>query len=138
MALLEAGQLDESELALLEAIRIKPTQAAPLVALGRLQAERGDFDLACQSARTALALRPKFADAYCLLANILRGRLPDTDIQAMQGLLDQKYLEDRVRARLHFSLAGVLDARGFYSGAVPLLTVANALQSSAWAAGPDL
>ncbi len=134
LALLELGQLDESEVALREAIRIKPTQAAPLVALGRLQSERGDFDPACQSARTALALRPKFADAYCLLANILRGRLPDTDIQVMQGLLDQKYLEDRVRARLHFSLAGVLDARGFYSVAVPLLMVANALQSSAWAA----
>ncbi len=65
---------------------------------------------------------------------VLKGRLPDTDIQAMHGLLNQKYLNDSVRARLHFSLAGVLDARGDYSGAAALLEIANARQSSARAA----
>ena len=134
LALLEQGRLDAAEFSLREALRIKPRQAAPWIVLARLQTERGDFDRACQSARTALGIDPKCADAYTLLANIVKGRLPDAEIEAMRAALDLKYLDDRTRARLNFSLAGVLDARRLYSRAAALFTVANALDSTAWSA----
>ena len=134
LALLEAGQFDAAEVALRAAIRFKPGQAASWVALARLEGERGDFDSSCRSARTALGFRPRSADAYCELANQLRGRLPDADIQAMWGLLDRKDPDDRRRARLQFALASVLDARGLHSQAAVLLKDANARQAAAWAA----
>jgi tetratricopeptide (TPR) repeat protein len=133
LALLAVGLLDPAEVSLRAAIRIKAA-AGPWVALARLEAERGDFDRSCQSARQALALRPKLADALCQLAQNLTDRLPETDIRLLQGLLDQKYLGDALRSRLHFALAGVLDPRGRYAEAAALLEIANALQSSARAA----
>ncbi len=134
MALLEGGRLDAAEVAFREAIRIKPIQAVSWLALGRLQSARGDFDLSCLSARTALALRPNFADAYCLLASILRGRLPDPEFQVMQRILEQKCLNVRDRARLHFFLAAVLEDRGSHSEAAALLEVANSRQAADWTA----
>ncbi len=131
LALLEQGLLDLAETALREGLRVTPWQAAPWVALARLQGERGDFEQSCESARTALEIQPRFADAYAILANNLKGRLPDSDVAAMHALLDSKYLDERTRARLHFSLAGVLDARGQYPRAAALLAVANALDSRA-------
>jgi tetratricopeptide (TPR) repeat protein len=133
-ALLETGQLDAAEVALRAAIRVRPAQVASWVALARLQGERGDFDAACRTARSALDLRPRWADAYCVLANQLRGRLPDADIEAMRGLLDQNDPDDRRRAHLQFALASVLDARGLHSQAAALLEDANARQAAAWAA----
>jgi hypothetical protein len=134
LALLETCRHEAAEVSLCEAIRLKPSQAASWVALARLQSERGDFDASCRSARTALTLRPKLADAYVHLGNILKGRLPDEELREMQRLLDQKYLDPCVRARLHFSLAAVLDTRGAHAEAAALLAVANPLQSAAWAA----
>jgi tetratricopeptide (TPR) repeat protein len=131
LALLEQGQHDAAEAALRAALGIAPRKAAIWVALGRLQAERGQFELSCGSARTALGIDPKFADAHSLLASNLKGRLPDAEVQAMHALLDDKYVDGRARARLHFSLAGVLDARGLYADAARLLETANALASAA-------
>jgi tetratricopeptide (TPR) repeat protein len=134
LALLDAGQLAAAEVSLRAAIGLQAARPAAWVALARLQAQRGDFDLSCRSARTALAARPGFAEAYCHLADILGGRLPEADVGTMQRLLHHNYLDDRIRARLHFSLAAVLDARGSHPEAAALLEVANPLQSAARAA----
>ena len=48
-ALLELGQLDEAETGFNTAIQLDPALATSWVGLARLQAERGDLDLACQS-----------------------------------------------------------------------------------------
>ena len=65
--------------------------ATSWVGLARIQEERGDFERSCQSARSALTIRPKLAEAYWRLAFILRGRLPDAEVQAMEDLLDDRY-----------------------------------------------
>ena len=132
LALLEQGRLDEAEASFREAVRAGPTLAAPWVGLARLQAERGDAVESCQSARTALSIRPKLPEAYCRLAINLRGKLPEADVRAMRELLGQKYLPDHTRAWLHFGLAAVLDEQGLDAQAAALLETANALQSAAW------
>jgi tetratricopeptide (TPR) repeat protein len=132
LALLEQGWHDTALAALRDALRIAPKQAAVWVAIGRLQAERGEFDESCHSARTALEIQTKFADAHSLLATNLRGRLPGIELQALGALCDANYLEPRARARLHFALAGVLDARGDFAGAARVLETANALDCAAW------
>ena len=82
-------------------------------------------------ARSALAVRPKLADAYWRLALNLKGRLPEADVQAIEGLLDHQYLAPAVRAELHFALGAVLDARGLHARAATCFDIANKLQSSA-------
>jgi tetratricopeptide (TPR) repeat protein len=129
-ALLQQGRLDEAEACFREALRIDRTLAASWVALARLQSERGDIDLACQSARAALSHQPRNADAYWRLAITLKGRLADAEVQAMQRLLEENKLPDRARALLHFGLAGVFDARGWYEQAAAHLENANALQAA--------
>ena len=80
---------------------------------------------------TALAHQPNQADAYWRLAIILKDRLPEVEIQAMEVLLGRKDLPDNDRALLHFGLAGVFDAREKYEQAATHLGTANALQA-AW------
>jgi len=129
-ALLELGLHDEAETCFGAALRLDPTLAASWVGLARLQSERGDFDLACQSAREALVHQPDNADAHWQLAITLKERLADVELQAMQGLLGRRDLPDRDRSLLHFGLAGVFDARGNFEQAAAHLETANALQAA--------
>ena len=76
-----------------------------------------------------LALCPNVADAYWRLAMNLKGALPDRDIQAMQRLVEHKYVSHSLRAGLHFALGRVFDARGLYARAAEHFEAANGLQS---------
>jgi tetratricopeptide (TPR) repeat protein len=129
MACLTEGRLDLAEACLREAIRLDSTMAVSWVALAAVDAERGDLERSCQSARTALALRPDLAEAYWRLATNLLGRLPDAELQAMERLVPDESLSNDDRALLHFGLAAVLDRRGLYSQAAAQLEIANVHQS---------
>ena len=103
--------------------------ASAWVALATVHAERGDIELSCQSARTALGIRPDLAEAYWRLATNLLGRLPDDEVQAMERLVPDESLSNDDRALLHFGLAAVLDRRGLYARAAAQLETANLHQS---------
>jgi tetratricopeptide (TPR) repeat protein len=134
LALQELDQPVEAESCYREAIRVDPSLTAPLVALARLQSERGDRELSSQTARRALALRPNLAEAYWRLAMNEKAALPDADVRKMQGLLAHKYLSHGLLAALHFGLAAVHDARGQYREAASHMDAANALQAAVKAA----
>ncbi len=134
LALHEQGFWDEAEDSYCEAVRVNPTLTAAWVALARLQAERGDRDESSRTARGILALRPNVADAYWRLAMNLMGALPDRDIQAMQRLVEHKYVSHSLRAALHFALGRVFDARGLYARAAEHFEAANGLQAALSAA----
>ena len=129
LAYLAEGRLDLAEACLREAIRLDSSMASPWVALAAVHAERGHIELSCQSARTALAIRPDQAEAYWRLATNLLGRLPDAEVQAMERLVPDESLSNDDRALLHFGLAAVLDRRGLYSQAAAQLETANFHQS---------
>jgi tetratricopeptide (TPR) repeat protein len=130
MANLAEGRLDQAEACLHEAIRLDSTMAGSWVALGTVHAERGDIELSCQAARTALAISPVQPEAYWRLATNLLGRLPDDEVQAMERLETDESLSNDDRALLHFGLAAVLDRRGLYSQAAAQLDTANLHQSA--------
>jgi tetratricopeptide (TPR) repeat protein len=134
LALLEQARLGEAEASFLEALRIDPTSAVSVTALARIQAERGDLELSCRTARSALALRANLAEAYTRLTINLKGRLRADEVQAIERLLDHKLLTDAARAALGFGLAKVYDARGLYARSAALLERANRLQSASKAA----
>ena len=58
---------------------------------------------------------------------MLRGKLPDEDLAALEARLADEQLAPSPRARLLFGLAHVLDARGEYARAAQCLTQANAI-----------
>ena len=72
-------------------------------------------------------MQPAFALPHARLAVLLRGKLPDADLAAMEQRLADPKLEDGPRARLLFGLAHVLDARGQWQRAAECLRQANSL-----------
>jgi tetratricopeptide (TPR) repeat protein len=126
-AFLQAGRHNEAEASFRKALSIDPTMATCWVGLSQVQAERGEIEQSCESARSALALGPKLAEAHWRLAITLRGRLPDAEVQAIERLLGDKSLPDRAVAYLRYGLAVVLDERGLYAEAAAHLEAAHAL-----------
>ena len=96
------------------------------LALGGIYEEQGDMAAAEAEMRAALATQPRFPVAYARLATLLRGKLPDGDLGVIEDLLSDPTLGQVPRARLLFSLAHVLDARGDYTRAAACLKEANA------------
>ena len=89
-------------------------------AIARLEAERGDFELSCQSAEPALSISPNMAEAYWRLAVNLKGRLDDELAQGLERLIKEPDLAAEARAHLHFSLATVRDHQGRFAEAAAL------------------
>jgi tetratricopeptide (TPR) repeat protein len=127
---LKENRQDDAERCFHQALRLAPELAAAWIGLARVHEERGSFDEACRAARQALEVQPRQAEAYWRLAFILRGRLPDADVQAMQSLANDPEMSADARALLGFGLAAVLDPRGQYREAAAQLETANALQSA--------
>jgi tetratricopeptide (TPR) repeat protein len=130
LVFLREAKHDDALACFQDALRLDPTLAASWIGLARIDEERGDFDGACAAARRALAIRPKQAEAYWRMAFILKGRLPDSDVQAMERLIEDPEESTDARAILRFGLAAVFDEQRRYPEAAAHLEVANALQSA--------
>jgi tetratricopeptide (TPR) repeat protein len=105
---------------------MQPDIAGAKLNIGGLHEEQGDLARAEIAFREALELQPKFALPHARLATLLRGKLPDSDLAALEERLADAELPAEVRARMLFALAHVLDARGDYERAGECLTEANA------------
>jgi tetratricopeptide (TPR) repeat protein len=112
------------------ALRLKSDHAPALCSLGQVREEFGDFSEAEYYLREALRHDPHLAGARSQLATLLRGKLPDADLEAMRLLLTDPELTPGQRAYLHFGLAQVLDARKEFAEAGEHLVPANALAHS--------
>jgi tetratricopeptide (TPR) repeat protein len=122
------GRLEEAGACFREAIRLQPGLAGAHASLGGVLEGLGDFDAAEASLREALRLDPRHTGALGRLATRLRGKLPDADLAAIEGLLAEPGLSTERRRPLAFGLAHVLDARGEFDRAAGLALEANALR----------
>lgn len=126
-ALQEEGQLDAAGQEFRLALALRPEFGRAWVNLGGLQEELGNLPAAEESFRTALRVQPTFSLPHARLATLLRRKLPDEDLAALEGRLDDEALGSGPRARLLFGLAQALDARGEHARAAACLQQANAL-----------
>ena len=126
----EQGRNDEAMRCYQTALRLKPDFPTAECNLGMLLTELGDFAGAEAAFREVIRRRPQHAGAHAQLATLLRGKLPETDLEVLNRLLADPELSDNRRASLHFGLAHVLDARSQYSQAAEDLRVGNALALS--------
>ena len=95
--------------------------------MGGLAEEQGRMEDAEAAFRTALQLQPLFPVPHARLATLLRGKLPDEDLAALEQRLTDANLPQAPRARLLFGLAHVLDHRGEHARAAECLREANAI-----------
>ena len=121
-------RLDEAETCFRALIRLQPNLAAAHANLAGVLEQRGDFEQATAALREALRHDPRHAGALALLATRLRGKLPDADLAAIEGLLAEPRLAPNQRRPLLFGLGQVLDARGEFDRASGVAAKANALQ----------
>ncbi len=126
-ALHEEGRSAESAQHYREALRLKPDFAAARMSLGGLHEEIGELAEAETAFREALELQPTFALPHARLATLLRGKLSEADLSALQRRLADPQLADGPRARLLFALAHVHDGRGEFARAADCLRDANAV-----------
>jgi tetratricopeptide (TPR) repeat protein len=124
-ALQEESRLQEAREHYLAAQRLRPQWVAPVVNLGGVHEELGELAEAEAAFRRALQLQPSYALPHSRLANLLRAKLPESDLAALEKRLADLESDSAARAHLSFSLAHVLDARGDYSRAAACLREAN-------------
>ena len=95
--------------------------------LGGLQEELGDMTAAELAFRTALEKQSSFALPHARLATLLRSKLPEADLAALEERLKDEKLAETPRARLLFALAHALDGKGDFARAAECLRDSNAL-----------
>jgi tetratricopeptide (TPR) repeat protein len=125
----QEGRLVEAKHHFEAALRLQPDLAAAHVHLGGIHEELGDMPEAETAFRAALRMQPMLPSAHARLATLLRDKLPDPDLGALESLLSDPRLNPSPRCRLLFGLAHVLDARGDYVRASTCLHEANALDA---------
>jgi len=109
------------------ALRLRPRSAVSHLHLAWLHQELGELAEAEAACREAIRLQPTFHLPHARLGILLRGRLPEADLAALEQRLDDPKLLESTRSRLLFALAYVLDERGDYARAALCLREANAL-----------
>jgi tetratricopeptide (TPR) repeat protein len=126
-ALQEEGRLAEANKQFDTAIQLQPEYPAAYLNRGGLQEELGNLAEAEEAFRTSLRIQPSFALPHARLATLLRGKLPDPDLAALEERLTDDKLIPSARGRLLFALAHVLDGRGDHARAAQCLGEANSL-----------
>jgi tetratricopeptide (TPR) repeat protein len=126
----EEGRSAEAREHYLTAARLEPESGQPPLELGGLHEELGAMGDAEASFREALRLQPAYALPLARLGTLLRGKLPETDVAAIEHRLIDHQLGPGPRARLLFALSHVFDARGEFVRAAECTREANALALS--------
>jgi tetratricopeptide (TPR) repeat protein len=121
------GRLDEAAACYRRALELQPDQIDALLYQGLLHANWGEPAEAEACYRRAHHAHPQAPGPLAQLANLLGGRLPEADRQAMLTRLGDPAVQGWPRAHLLFALAGGEDERGEYPAAATWWAQANAL-----------
>jgi tetratricopeptide (TPR) repeat protein len=125
-ALQQEGYVEEAADRYRRALEIRPDHIDAALNLANLNEELGEL------AEAEAAYRRLFEATgnpipLARLATLLRGRLPDSELDALRSRIDDPEIVDDTRSSLLFGLAHVRDARGEYAEAAKAMREANAL-----------
>ena len=123
----EESRREEARQHYVRAIELQPDSGQAQMNLGGLHEELGDMGQAEAAFREALRLQPAFALPHARLATLLRGKLPEQDLAALESRLADDSLAQGPGSGLLFALAHALDGRGDYTRAGDCLRTANGI-----------
>jgi tetratricopeptide (TPR) repeat protein len=126
-ALQEEGRVDEALEHYHAAARLNPEGGLPPMSLAGVYEEQGKLAESEAALREAIRLQPQFALPHARLATLLRGKLSDEDLAALEERIADEKIGKGPRARMLFALAHVMDARRDYARAADCLRQANDL-----------
>ncbi len=126
-ALQDEGEFDQAREQYLAVLALKPDAAAARMNLGWLHEEVGELAEAEADYRAARLMQADFPMPLARLGTLLRGKLADDDLAAIEERLKDENLAEHPRGRLLFALAHVLDAKTDYARAAECLVMANAI-----------
>ena len=101
-ALQDESRFDEAREHYDAAIQLQPDFAAAYLNLGGLQEELGDMAAAERSFRTALEKQPAMRLPHARLATLLRSKLPEADLAALEERLKDDKLAEGPRGQAAF------------------------------------
>ncbi len=138
LALQQEGRFAEAAASYRRALELDERYVAAHLNQGGLHEELGEMAAAEARYRHAQTLHPRAPLPLSRLAMLLRGKLPETDLEAIRAQLGAPTTDRQTvppplpprspaRGQLLFGLAQVLDARGDYAAAAGCLEEANAI-----------
>ncbi len=125
------GREREAVTAFAAALAARPDDARFWHAYGHALRSLGQQADAVAAYRRAIALEPRFGEAYWSLANLKTWRFEGDDVVAMQALLGGGDLGTEDRAYLHFALGKALEDTAEYGPAFAHYEQANAARRAA-------
>jgi tetratricopeptide (TPR) repeat protein len=126
-AMLDDNRLEEAGVCFRRALELQPDSLEGLLQQGGLHAVLGELAEAEGCYRRAREAHPDAPAPLTCLANLLRGRLPVDDCEAVCARLEDRRIGDGPRANLLFGLAHTWDETGQYAQAAACAEQANAL-----------
>ena len=126
-ALQEEGHLAAAAEHFRTALRLDPAAGSAQLNLGGVHEERGELTEAESAFRETLRIQPRLVVAHARLATLLRGKLPEADLAALEACLADPQVNGEARGHLLFGLVQLLDARGEYGRAAECVREANGL-----------
>jgi tetratricopeptide (TPR) repeat protein len=129
-ALQEEARMTEAAVHFQTALRLDPELVGARLNMGGLHEEHGDLVAAEAAFRSAIQLQPRFGMGHARLATLLRGKLPQSDLLALEERLAEQKRNGDPHPSLLFGLAQALDGRGDFDRAAECLREANRLALS--------
>lgn len=131
IALGSNGLFDEAIKAYDRALEISPDKPAVLCSLAHHLKTVGEQEQAIASYRKCISIKPDHAQAYWSLANLKTFTFEDSEIEAMQQMLESDDLPDESRVDFHNALGLDREARGLFDEAFGHIEQCNRLRRKA-------
>jgi tetratricopeptide (TPR) repeat protein len=128
ITLKDQDRTDEAMVHYERALAIDPNHAEALNNVGNVFKERGRFEEAMAHYERAIAIQPSYAEAHYNRSEIQRFHRGDSDMAALEALVDRADLPPNKALYAHFALAKAFDDTGDYVRAFDHMREGNALK----------
>jgi tetratricopeptide (TPR) repeat protein len=125
------GLFDEAIKAYDRALEISPDKPAVLCSLAHHLKTVGEQEQAIASYRKCISIKPDHAQAYWSLANLKTFKFEDSEIEAMQQMLESDDLPDESRVDIYNALGLDREARGLFDEAFGHIEQCNRIRRKA-------
>lgn len=123
-----AGRHEDAICSFEKALAINPAKAGAFCGIAHHLKTIGRQEEAIAAYRRCIAIKPDYCESYWSLANLKTFRFEQSEVEAMQQLLQGEGLSDESRSQLHNALGLEFEARGEYAAAFESFAACNSIR----------